>query len=288
MQRCWFLAVLCLSTSAILAGGDARENAPPVFNDQQIQQKLLQEAERLLTDPHAVKVADLRAQLPARAENLRAMLPSKQPLPLSDNYRRARQSVLILGGLYKCGKCAHWHVSAASGFVISTSGAAVTNYHVLASPNTELLVAMTAAGNVVPVTKVLAASEANDLAVLQIDANGLVPLPILADAPVGSRVCTVSHPDGRYYTLTEGIISRYALQPHKGKPPVPTMLVTAEFARGSSGAPILDESGNAVGVVASTFGIHYDLEKKVDETQMVLKQCVPSAKLLDLLAPDGR
>jgi S1-C subfamily serine protease len=144
-------------------------------------------------------------------------------------------------------------------------------------------VATTADGRIMPVLSVLAASEADDIAIVQLGGEGLQPVPLLADAPVGSKVCAISHPDSQYYTLTEGIISRYCVRTTKGAE-VPLMAITADYAKGSSGAPILDECGNAVGMVASTISIYYTNEGgKKDNLQMVLKHCVPAASVLKLI-----
>ena len=62
------------------------------------------------------------------------------------------------------------------------------------------------------------------------------------------------------------------------------MSVTADFARGSSGAPIFDGLGNVVGMVASTISVYYDDEDgRQKNLQMVLKNCVPARCILDLI-----
>lgn len=62
------------------------------------------------------------------------------------------------------------------------------------------------------------------------------------------------------------------------------MSVTADFANGSSGAPILNENGNVVGMVESTLPIYFcggnDRQKHL---QMIMKKCVPARCILDLL-----
>jgi len=64
------------------------------------------------------------------------------------------------------------------------------------------------------------------------------------------------------------------------------MAVTADFAKGSSGGPLLDACGNVAGMVASTTSIYYGTEKgQKDNLQMVLKHCVPAASILKLIEP---
>ena len=65
------------------------------------------------------------------------------------------------------------------------------------------------------------------------------------------------------------------------------MSVTADFAKGSSGAPILDLNGNVVGMVASTKSVYYDEENGLQkDLQMVMKNCVPAKCILDLIEKD--
>jgi hypothetical protein len=75
-------------------------------------------------------------------------------------------------------------------------------------------------------------------------------------------VYCLSHPGGYYFMFTQGMVSRLnrrrndVMDEHghtNGLLTRPILLlnVTAEFAPGSSGAPITDDAGNVVGQVAS-------------------------------------
>ena len=131
----------------------------------------------------------------------------------------------------------------------------------------------------------------------------------------------LSHPDNAFYSLTEGILSRYFVSRADGK--ATTMLsTTADFAVGSSGGPLFDDCGNVIGMVASTSSIYSGADKdssadensgadedssanedssadkdsgdgaasdsgtssdKPGDLQMVLKMCVPSSDILKLV-----
>ncbi|MCY3023826.1 MAG: serine protease [Planctomycetota bacterium] len=167
--------------------------------------------------------------------------------------------------------------------MIGPGGVCVTNYHVVNAPKWETLVAMTSDGRVLPVKKVLAASQPDDVAIIQVDADNLVPLALAPDAPVGSRVRVLHHPDGRFYTLTEGMVARY-FTTHKGGGHTTMMAITADYARGSSGGPVFDDRGAVVGMVASTTSIYYEeKEGRKENLQMVIKECVPAANVLKLI-----
>ena len=52
------------------------------------------------------------------------------------------------------------------------------------------------------------------------------------------------------------------------------MAISADYARGSSGAAVLNDSGEIVGMVASTITINYDIKEKTNP-QMVVGLCAP-------------
>lgn len=205
-----------------------------------------------------------------------------------DLYPFASRSVVAVGGIYKCNRCTDWHVSAASGFILTATGAIVTNYHVVDSSKKQALVVMTADRQVYPVKRVLAASRADDLAILEIEAEQLQPLPLVgstADALVGTPVSVISHPRGRFYYYSEGVISRYFKARSAGSA-IDALTITAEYARGSSGAPVLNRRGEVVAVVSSTESIYYTQDKASQRNlQMVFRTCIPAASILRLIQP---
>ncbi|MGA2497342.1 MAG: serine protease [Tepidisphaeraceae bacterium] len=283
---------LLIVASLLLGQCALAENPPSVLNDRSLLDKLSREGGRLIDAKKVVTAADLSAQLEksAKCKLTVAACPDK-PIPDEQFYEAVKPSVVIMGGVYKCDKCNNWHVSPASGYVIGAGGIVVTNYHVIAIGNKDTkqaMFAMTSDGRIFPVKQVLAASKANDVAIVQLEADKAVfkPLPIQGDAPVGSKVRVLSHPDEMLFSLTEGIISRYFVMPARPNSSAgPTMMaITADYAKGSSGGPVLNERGAVVGMVSSTFSVYYDMKDGHQENlQMVIKQCVPAASVLKLI-----
>ena len=260
-----------------------RLNLPGEVSDERIEDLLDAEAEKLIRSGRTVKMKELLAQLSRRSCSVQLPRPVTNKLPVPDLIPRVRTGVLVIGDLFKCKKCPRWHVGASSGFVLTESGVCVTCHHVVNVPESETLIAMTGDGRVVAVKEVLAANPHTDVAILRLDGTGFTPLPLDTDAPVGVPVRVLSHPDDHFFTLSEGIVSRYVTMPlekHGGE--VTMMAITADFGAGASGAPVFNERGGVVGVVNNTQSLYYD-PKRGRDLQMVFKHCLPSQYILQFI-----
>jgi S1-C subfamily serine protease len=135
-----------------------------------------------------------------------------------------------------------------SGFLIDPSGIVVTNNHVVTG------------GAFWKVTvgdetsthdaQVLGVSECSDLAVIKIDGSGYPVLTFAAAVPnVGDHVYAAGHPGGEAYTLTDGIVSKAPEASDQSWASIKQEIQhTAQIRPGSSGGPLVDASGNVVGV----------------------------------------
>jgi S1-C subfamily serine protease len=189
-------------------------------------------------------------------------------------------SVAVIGRLVKTGKAPHLN-DTATGFFLTESGALVTCWHVVNWNPIVGLTVMTRDGRVCPVSGVLAVDTNNDLAILQVEGQGFVPLPIAATARQGEPVWVLSHPYPWFYMLTTGIVSGYYNIPRTSSD-LSAMDITADFAIGSSGAPVCNEHGAVVGIARIT----QTLSSRDGTKQMVLKGCVPSSVLLNMIKQD--
>lgn len=280
-------AILLVSTFVVgvFLSSASRVSAEAVgpIDDRRIISLLTEAADELTRDHKLTPMKTLIAQL--ERSRCKLSLPASTARPQSpvELSASARRGVLVIGGVYKCTKCPHWHVQPASGFVLTESGAAVTCYHVVTNREHASLVAMTDDGKVHAVKEILAADEASDVAILQLDGRGFKPLPLSTNAPTGTAVRVLSHPSRHFYTLTEGIVSRQFVQTKRGRP-VTQLAITADFARGSSGAPVLNEQGAVIGIVDATQSLYYTVhDGQKEDLQMVFKHCVATRHLLDLI-----
>lgn len=229
------------------------------------------------------------------AVRLAAKQPSGTPLEGAEIYRRGAKASVLIGSAYKCDKCTKWHNTLASGFAITSDGVIATNHHVAAVATGEAMGVLTSDGRFFPVLEVLAANKAHDVALLRIEATDMAFLPLRDDAPAGSPIRCYSHPANTFGFISEGVISRYFNMHETDRKGAVFMQITADYARGSSGGPIIDPYGNAVGMAASTSPVFTatpsphaaakDAKTPTPSQQMVRHNCATARALLDLIRP---
>ena len=244
----------------------------------------MEEGVQKLVDKNEISdVNILYEQLKRKICSVSLNRPKSKKMELPDLYKRSLKSVLMIVRANKSQVKNKWQISVAGGFVLTKDGVAMTNYHVMEPSIGNVLVAMTHDGNLYPISEVLAADKEKDIAIIKLKGDGFAPLSISLNNDTGVQVAAISHPDGRFYSLTAGLVSRHFID-HDGGMKAHRFAVTADFAKGSSGGPILDMKGNVVGMVSSTRSIYYNRSHGQDENlQMVIKNCVPSQSFLKLI-----
>jgi len=208
------------------------------------------------------------------------------------DYERLCRSVVVVGSVEFCKKCDEAHMGAIStGWIIEPRGRIVTNYHVLEDKDAGELGVMTSDGKVHPVRAVLAADREGDAAIIEIDPreSELPALPLAEAASTGEAIRIVGHPDGRFYSLTEGIVSRvFSQRTSDEKDSRNWISVTADYGVGSSGAPVLNGAGKVVGMVSSTATLLADTDEgkqpEAGDVQMVFRDCVSVDTMRRLIA----
>jgi hypothetical protein len=143
-----------------------------------------------------------------------------------------------------------------------------------------------------PVEHVVAADAAADVCVLSTPARDQVALPLRPAVAAGERIWCLSNPDHQFGFFSEGLVARRYVQREEGEgePERRTtwLHVTCDFARGSSGAPIVDAAGNVVALAQSTTTVVHDEDAVPPDTQMVFKTAAPAEAVLALLRPPER
>lgn len=222
------LAGVCL---LVVCSWGPRVVASPVVDDKALAKSFVAGLGRLADacteDSPTTLTGDRARGRLAAAEGRRATLPpfdSAAAIDLDrDIYGAIMPAVVIIGTVFKCGKCDDWHQGGmATGWIASDAGIVVTNYHVLTRGPGHYFGVMTSDGTVYGVTEVLAADRAGDAAVIRIDARGdrLSFLRLGHEPRCGDDVAVISHPAGRFFTLSTGDVSRFYRDDGVPKPPV--------------------------------------------------------------------
>ncbi|HVM62107.1 MAG TPA: redoxin domain-containing protein [Verrucomicrobiae bacterium] len=178
-----------------------------------------------------------------------------QPLRGRQIADRAARAYVRAGWIYHCSKCNQWHVRLAGGYAIA-SNTVVTAYHVMATPPTikdgeGYAVVIRGNSEFLLVTSVLAADDRIDTAILRVAATDLAPLALSASAQIGDAAYCYSDPRGVRGYFSGGIINRFYTRPggFANNPDDERVNVSTDWAPGSSGSAIVDDSANVIGHV---------------------------------------
>ena len=168
--------------------------------------------------------------------------PSLQSRPLSTTAlaETIRKSLVLVHATSRDGEV-YGH---GTGFVISEDGLIATARHVVGDRRA-IRVDMPD-GQSLPVTHIHAATEAVDLIVLKVDASDLTPLQLGDDSESrpGEPVVAVGHPGSLRNSVFEGIVSG-----RQDIAEIPMLQLAMTIEPGSSGEPVVDSSGDVIGLV---------------------------------------
>ena len=131
-----------------------------------------------------------------------------------------------------------------TGFFVSSDGLLLTNYHVIAGASD--LFARTSTGAIFIFRSVVFRSVDLDVVLLKFAAIAIPYLELgsSADAVEGQRILVIGSPEGLEGTVTDGIIS--AFRDNRS-----FIQISAPISPGSSGSPVLSESGQVIGIATS-------------------------------------
>jgi len=104
-------------------------------------------------------------------------------------------------------------------------------------------------------SRLLARDPDVDLALLSIDATDLTPLkPVSVSPRVGEMVFAFGHPWGQRNAVTRGIVSALVSAQNRRGDKLPVVRSDAPLAPGNSGGPLVNASGEVVGINAMIIG----------------------------------
>src|SRR3954468_22334371 len=137
-----------------------------------------------------------------------------------------------------------------SGFVVSKDGLIVTNDHVVDGASQVQVKIGTS--DKAQAAQVIGSDPSRDLALLKVDASNLPTLSLgdSSSVGVGDPTYAIGNPFGLDHTLTTGIVSalQRSLQAPDGATISGAIQTDAALNPGNSGGPLLDSSGQVIGV----------------------------------------
>jgi S1-C subfamily serine protease len=151
-------------------------------------------------------------------------------------------------------------VSSGTCFVISPTGQIVTNYHVIEGySNIEVTLAN---GISIPATASVV-DKSNDIAILKANISNLnfMPLAKSSNSDLGDTVFTIGYPAsnimGKNEKYSEGVINAFS-----GPKDAPVFLqISVPLQPGNSGGPLVNERGEAIGIVSAVAADLYFYEQ---------------------------
>ena len=176
--------------------------------------------------------------------NARASFSLAAPLTAEEIYRLASPAVFFVEVFDADGE----RIKTGSGFFISETGHAITNYHVIIGGTTMRIT--TDDGSVLDVDGVYDFDRRTDSALIQVS-GGPFPYLELADSSrlmTGATVFALGSPLGLQASFSRGIVSQ-AVRELIG---MQFIQLDAAISSGSSGGALLDTTGRVVGVTTAT------------------------------------
>ena len=168
-----------------------------------------------------------------------------EEITLQELYRGCSKSIVGISG-YMNGKSGYnW----GTGVILSADGLILTNTHVIADCDRA---AVTLYDDSVYEARLVGADSISDIAVLQIEAEGLVPA-VFGDSTVlevGDRVAAIGNPLGEEFrlTLTDGIISAIERGLNYKGHSMNLLQTNTAINEGNSGGPLFNMYGQVVGI----------------------------------------
>jgi S1-C subfamily serine protease len=161
------------------------------------------------------------------------------------------KAVLTIVGTDRSGST----ITQGSGFILTPGGLGGTNYHVL--EGVSRAAAECCDGQVFEIGSIEGVDAERDLVVFQLRQSGSetdpqdlphIPLGSTQNLTVGQKVIVIGSPQGLENTVSDGILS--AIREYDN---VRYLQITAPISPGSSGGPVLDASGQVIGVATLQF-----------------------------------
>lgn len=151
-----------------------------------------------------------------------------------------------------------------SGFIISSNGYIITNYHVVEDANK---ITVTTYDNTQYTAELVGCDESNDIAVLKVDASNLTPVVIgdSDDMKVGDDVIAIGNPLGELtFSLTQGVVSALNRKVTINKTAMNLIQTDCAINSGNSGGALFNKYGEVVGITNAKYSNNSSTGASID------------------------
>ncbi|MFN9719603.1 MAG: transglutaminase family protein [Planctomycetota bacterium] len=169
-----------------------------------------------------------------------ATTASRPNLSFEELARQVRPSLVLV----RCQDRTGAEFGQGAGFVVGANGLIATARHTIGDGR-DITVEFPD-GTVKPVVEVYASTHSADICVIRVDIEGLAALPVSKadETAQGSEVAALGHPRGDRNVMATGIVSG-----HQEIDGVRAVRLAMPIQPGNSGGPVVDRSGEVVGIV---------------------------------------
>ena len=145
-----------------------------------------------------------------------------------------------------------------SGFIISTDGYILTNYHVVQhADENDLEIKVTMYNGDKYSARIIGKEAENDVALLKVEAENLPALVLNTSGSliVGQNVYVIGNPLGELtYTLTDGIVSALDREiAVEANASIRMFQISAAINSGNSGGPVFNDKGEVIGIASAKY-----------------------------------
>ncbi|MBR6654899.1 MAG: trypsin-like peptidase domain-containing protein [Oscillospiraceae bacterium] len=145
-----------------------------------------------------------------------------------------------------------------SGFIISTDGYILTNYHVVQhADENDLEINVTMYNGDKYSARIIGKEAENDVALLKVEAENLPALVLNTSGSliVGQNVYVIGNPLGELtYTLTDGIVSALDREiAVEANASIRMFQISAAINSGNSGGPVFNDKGEVIGIASAKY-----------------------------------